>query len=251
MALGMGETTFLAYRRIPRTIYSASKRHGERLAVRLGRKLGKEVYVLRLGQVHGELQGVTRNILWSLRRETAYVPRSVSYTVFTYTIAEALANIAAGRERPGVYSLVSAPEWSWREVHEYYCRRAGIEPRIVEEPCPPRPSFRPDAWLRQRIMALARANQELGLAYVLRHLPALELRARSRYHTQRAAAEIAEARGADRYRPFRGVVVGDVPGRRLQHLSDSRSAMIEGASRVQAVLDQAGRVAGVEDGPTP
>ena len=132
MAFGTGpsEKEF-SWRRIPRTIYASNKRYGERLALRLSRKNHREAFILRLGQVHGELQQASKGVESQMRPETAYIPDCPAYSVFCYTIAEALVNISRGEETPGVYSLVSSPEWTWDEMYRYFAARAGIDPEIV------------------------------------------------------------------------------------------------------------------------
>lgn len=218
---------------LARTPYASYKRWAEHTALRLGRAAGREVTVLRLGEVHGELQRISKALISKLEDRTAWVPENASYTVFVPTIAEALAHIAQGRERPGTYSLVSHPEWTWIEVYRHYLEQAGLECEIRSLPC--EHTQRAGA-LRTGLAALARSvagglsraalrHRDLLAAYLLARHPELETRFRAAFHTRRARDEIAELRAADVYRPYSEPYLGVAPGRRLSSLSDSRSSM--------------------------
>lgn len=102
--------------------YAREKLHGERLAMRTGRSCGKQVYVLRLGHVCGDLQNITNMIRKIIETGPVLMPnggQNLSNTVYTATIAEAIINIASGLEKPGIYDLMCVPQWTWREVYEY------------------------------------------------------------------------------------------------------------------------------------
>jgi nucleoside-diphosphate-sugar epimerase len=97
-------------------IYARTKRYAESVALRAGQRRGRPVYVLRLGQVHGPLQSVSHDLIEAMRPGRVLVPRMESSIVFAFTVAEALAHVALGRETPGTYTLTSVPAWSWREA---------------------------------------------------------------------------------------------------------------------------------------
>jgi hypothetical protein len=244
MAFGMGQTD-RSFRQYPlaRTIYGATKRYAEHLASRKGRQIGREVFVLRLGQVHGELQSVSRDLLRNLKDETAYVPSGPSWTVFAFTVAEALCNIANGKEKPGLYTLVSVPEWSWKELHQYYCQRAGIQPRIVEFGM----GGTTPSWVQQATFRIARLIMDPLLAVTVRNrellggnflfvFPSLERMAMALYAQRGAANQIAEHQRRTQYRPYDHLFMGTAPGRRLSSLSGSRTSMYELTSRIRAII---------------
>ncbi len=247
MAFGMSlHSSQRAYRHyvISRSVYSATKRFGERLAIRLGRKAGREIYILRLGQVHGELQSVSRSFTRELRDEMAYVPEGLSDTVFAFTIAEALRNIAAGKETPGMYTLVSVPQWTWREIHEFYARGLGIQPQILELKADnvTGPSFSIKNLysitryaLRISIDFVTR-NRELFMAHLLYAFPRLEQRAKTLNLIRNASKEISQGIRQNRYTPF-DPLIGKLPGQRLRSLSDSRITMMPFACKVQLVVE--------------
>ena len=68
-ALGMPKTSrLLKEHRLAHTCYAATKRYAERLAFQLGRKVGRETYILRLGEVHGDLQSPSRSVLKAIQQ---------------------------------------------------------------------------------------------------------------------------------------------------------------------------------------
>lgn len=223
-----------------RNMYGACKRFGERLVFRSTRANRRPGYVLRVGVVHGELQAVTRKTLETVRtagHRLASIPDAESYTVFAFSIAEALVNIANGQEKPGLYTMLSNPGWRWRDLHEWYCGRAGVAPRIELLPPDPRGS----AWRRVAMGVLAPvqrlvfASKDVIASYVTAAAPAIENQFRAVYHSRNAAREIATGTRQNQYRPY-GNNHSVFPGRRLASLSDSRITMEPYARKVREVL---------------
>ena len=226
-----------------RNMYGACKRYGERLAMRSARKQKRPGYVLRVGVVHGELQAVTRKTLQTVRTvgdRLTSVPDAESYTVFAFSIAEALVGIVNGREQPGFYTMLSNPGWSWCEVHEWYCRRAEVTPRLKLLAADPQPA----AWksvirsMAAPVQKLVFAGKDVIASYLTAAMPAVENRLRAVYHTRNAAREIAAGARESQYRPY-GNNHTVFPGQRLRSLSDSRVTMEPYASRVREILRRA------------
>jgi nucleoside-diphosphate-sugar epimerase len=241
MAYGMRHQSGSPFRHhlLSRTVYGTSKRFGERLALRTGKAAGREVYALRLGQVHGELQNVSANLRASFRDETAYVPDALSDTVFAFTIAEALANIASGKEQPGLYTLVSTPQWSWSEVHEYYARELGIHPRVVPVDPPGIPSklhAMQSAALGWAVSAAA-AYRDVIAGYILHRYPDLEARVAAIYRRRTAARQVQALTRSAEYRPYDDIFAGTVLGERLKSLSDSRTTMHLPTAEIRLILN--------------
>ena len=239
-AFGMGQTsrTFRRYA-WARTSYGAQKRWAERLAVRLCRTANHPLYVLRLGQVHGELQGVSRNITRGLLATQVFVPTGLSYTVFAFTISEALTEIARGREAPGHYTLVSSPEWTWQEVHEFYCRRQHVVPAVVLTNTRAAADgagglSRIAGTVGADMLARARKYIEPLASHLTAYSPALECQLTATYNRFRAASEIAQTSGYPYapYAPYEGSILGC----RLVHLSDSRLTMESSAAAVRDIV---------------
>lgn len=226
-----------------RNMYGACKRFGERLVLRSARSNQRPGYVLRVGVVHGELQAVTRKTLQTVRTaggRLASIPDSESYTVFAFSIAEALVNIANGREKPGLYTMLSNPGWRWHDLHEWYCRQAGVTPQFELLPPDPRPS----AWRRAAhalltpVQRVVFASKDVIASYLTATSPAIENQFRAVYHTRNAAREIAAGRRESQYRPY-GNNHSVFPGQRLGSLSDSRITMEPYAQQVREILKRA------------
>jgi nucleoside-diphosphate-sugar epimerase len=217
-------------------VYARTKLHAESVVRRWGARRGRPVYVLRLGQVHGLLQSVSHDLVAEMRPEPTLVPRMDSFTVFAFTVAEALAHIALGREAPGTYTLISVPAWTWREVHAYYAERAQVTPDIVETPMPSTRSAagraHPRAW-QSALWRIAVRHRELLDDIAHRVWPGLAERARAEYLKRRVRQELAQS-PLPPWRPY--LQDKAVPGRRLATLSDSRLTMRDPTRRVQELL---------------
>ena len=244
MAFGMGtRSTVMRNYAIARTRYGSTKRFGERLLFKLAKAHAREAYVLRLGQVHGELQSTTHAIKLHMKNETAFVPKGPSYTVFAFTIAEALCRIAEGNERTGLYTLVSEPAWTWREIHEYYFRQAGIEADIVE--------YDNDEHVKQTrtgktFSLITQPSRTAAMQFLERHrevissafshlLSKTEQNMAADRLTRKAANEISALIASERYQPYQPFQ-GVIPGRRLTSITDSRLTMAPLATKVREVI---------------
>ena len=226
-----------------RNMYGACKRFGERLVFRSALQNGRPGYVLRVGVVHGELQAVTRKTLQTVRTagdRLTSIPDAESYSVFAFSIAEALVNIAHGREKPGLYTMLSNPGWRWQDLHEWYCRRAGVAPRIALLKADPQPA----AWKRAAlavmtpVQRLVFSSKDIIASYLTAASPAIENQFRAVYHTRNATREIAAGRRDSQYRPY-GNNHSVFPGQRLGSLSDSRVTMEPFAQQVRQLLKRA------------
>lgn len=118
--------------------YARAKRHSEGLVRTCSARVAKPAYILRLGHVCGELQSITAGIRERIRTNSVFLPADdrPSNTVYTCTIADAILKIAAGKEEPGTYDLMSVPEWSWREVYSYEAEQCKVplEAKIIKPP---------------------------------------------------------------------------------------------------------------------
>jgi hypothetical protein len=244
MAFGM-EAGATRYRQriVARTAYAASKRHGERWTRALGRLEGRPAYVLRLGQVFGELQAVSRGLIVSAWERPLAIEGGAdgpSDAVFCTTIALALHRIAAGAYSPGTYTLLEAPELSWRQVYELHAREAGVIARFADAPTPSSVSF---ASFIRRVVRAANAfalsgilrNKELLVAQALPHYGWLEHRIKARHLLQRATEEIQAGSAESRYVPC---CAGRVPGARLPSLADTRREGHDTALALRHLLDK-------------
>jgi nucleoside-diphosphate-sugar epimerase len=236
-AYGMGTYFNKAKKYIlPHTIYAVSKRYAEQLAYTQAKKYKKEIYVLRLGHVHGLLQRVSHQTQTLVQEpyHTFEYPNTPSYTVFCFTIAEALVNIAANKEKQGTYTLVSSPAWSWKEVLEYYAQtpiRVDLYPLQHQ-------SFRQKliVTIKNSISKILLKYKDTFRANILAHFPELEDKIRIDFIEKRVAQEIEHYRTVRVYRD-NSIHVGTMPGQRLKSISDSRLTMAAKQQEVKKLLD--------------
>jgi nucleoside-diphosphate-sugar epimerase len=111
-----------------RDAYGRAKFAAEGRVRRESRRYRKPGFILRLGHVCGELQNITAKIRGEISAGSPLLPEVdvASNVVYTATIADAIAAIMAGRERPGTYDLTNVPQWTWRQVYEYEAGRLGV-----------------------------------------------------------------------------------------------------------------------------
>ena len=224
--------------------YGATKRHAEKYMLKTARAAGKEAYVLRLAQVHGEVQSVSRNSLRDLAGRPG-VPATVvsgpSCTVFVFSVAEAIRKAALREFAPGTYTLISEPSWSWRDIHTYYAGRLGVEPLVVERP-PPRGRFQHHvlsgvmAALRHELGQWAYRNRDIVDFLLGKLSPSLQLGLRVKNARARMARGIATDPALKPWTPYLAAFV--VPGRRIPGLTDTRAGMETAAAEVRALLDR-------------
>ena len=225
MAYGMGKDTRLFQPYIfARTVYGQSKRYCEKLAFQLGKQYHKDIYVLRLGQVHGALQSISRIILNELNNETIVVPSSLSYTVFVFSIAEALTNIAYGKEKPGLYTLISSPEWSWEEIHRFYCKQVNVHPELILINYNIKKTFFQSIYKSAKNYFLNPLSKyaEVIASYLLSNFPILEKRSMAIYYCYKAGVQISQMNRLNVFKPYSDFIVDKIPGKRLKSLSDSK-----------------------------
>lgn len=225
------------------TTYAADKRYLERHV--LAHRDIRDIYVLRLSQVHGELQKVSQQFIDELVEGDVVLPfheDTSSYTVFCYSIAEAIINICNGKERPGLYTAVSTPYWSWGDVYRYWASRQGRQVNLItsakKTADSPIPTFlRNTAKLLVRpVIDLAVEYRMLILNYVFFGFPRIQEKMQAMHLKRKAASEIREGKSVKAFRKFQ---VGTIPGQTLASLSDSRMTMQERTAEVRRVIDAA------------
>lgn len=207
------------------TAYAAEKRAAERVARRRGRRRSVEVFVFRLGQVHGPFQRVSVRLARQIAegRPVSVTAKSscVTDVVFTGTIAQALENVGAGLERPGTYSIVEQPGLTLAELYAFYARRTG-RPVDVCWMGGGAPRAGGSRELSSILLgALARPPlaglKELLVAQLLPRVSKLEARIRARHLAASARRQLAEV---PRVQPVPEYYrQGPVPGPRLASLA--------------------------------
>lgn len=224
MVFGMNnEYKKLKYHIIPKTIYAVKKRFAEKMVINFGKKFKRNTYIIRLGQVHGILQSVSINMIKVFTNENLIfkVPKTNSYTIFCYSISEAIYNIAIDKEKPGIYTGVSFPEWSWRELFQYFSKE---ELKIIEEKIYKKNIFEN---VFENILGYAKNylinHKEIIQANYLKYFPNLEIKLKF-YNTTTMAQNQINQFNNKFYNKF-DFFIGILPGKRLKSLTDSRIVM--------------------------
>lgn len=175
--------------------YGRAKLVSETRVLAASRKFRKPAFILRLGHVCGELQGISLDIRRELRERRAFLPATdvPSNTVLTVAILDAIEQIRTGAAKPGVYDLMNTPQWTWRQVYRYEAERCDLpfEPISVPDPMTSRSGVRVSFSSIVKVMTGARWNRDV-LAKLLAHAPpSVSQRAQAAWYRQRASAEIA------------------------------------------------------------
>jgi nucleoside-diphosphate-sugar epimerase len=104
--------------------YDVEKRRGENTLFKSCKNEGKIGYALRLGHVFGRNQTRFRNIIDLLTdRAEIHVqvsPDRLSNVLHVPTLKEAIMICAESDLKPGTYSVVNCPQWTWGNVYDYY-----------------------------------------------------------------------------------------------------------------------------------
>src|SRR5206468_3111752 len=147
-----------------------------------------------LGHVHGLLQRVseeTYQLVNGHYRKFEY-PDTPSYTIFCHTIAEGLIHVAEGRECAGIYTLISQPPWTWREVLEYYAPPDSHLEVDLRSTAQPRTLRRVSTALQAGALEFLKQYRDTLHANVLHYAPQLERRAAALLYVQRARRQIQD-----------------------------------------------------------
>jgi nucleoside-diphosphate-sugar epimerase len=195
----------------PRNSYAYIKRRAEKRVSALGNKRDLRTFNLRLGQVHGVLQSVTRGVVDSMSAKSLRVrgtPDSPTNTVFASSVAQAVLNCVLGAVSPGLYTVVSSPQWTLDELYDYYRKRYDLSASIEYVQERRRRGFMTKP-LRSVWSAL-QSHRELLETYVLLRMPSLFPPIKGMYRKKEVAREVADLRtsGAAPHRHLLGVVPG-------------------------------------------
>lgn len=219
------------------TTYGSTKLLAERTHRRLGRKTCHDVFILRLGQVHGLMQSCSLGLVDTLSgSKDVAVPDIASFTVFVSSIAEAVSLIAAGKTSAGTYTLISEPAWSWREVINWWAREAGADVRVRTYPVksPPSAVAQSLQTFRKSIMAWVDRHRERFATYLWYVRPGLTERLIANRYLRIANQQIVAYQDHLVPKPVAQFV--SVPGTRFPGLSDSRQSMPGRHASLKAAL---------------
>jgi nucleoside-diphosphate-sugar epimerase len=191
--------------------YGLEKLIAERLFRRLCRASRHPAFVFRLGHVMGELQNITSKIRGEIRDGEIALPHEglrASNTVFTAAIVDAVVQVAQTQvgqtaPKPGIYDLLTFPQWTWLDVYKYYAAQLELPLRLapMEQAHDPKSGFssRDSSMLRfLRYLANHHALTE-RLTFLLAFLPrSVNQRMYLRYLQTRALTEINALRQSEK-----------------------------------------------------
>ena len=171
-AFGMSPNSRLVQRhRVCRSSYARVKRLAEKWTVALTQCRGVYGFVFRLGQVHGLLQSVSQETIDELTWHEIYVqghPEDLTTTVFAAEVASALLRTSDCSISPGIYTAVSSPQWTLKQLYRHYQMRYLLSP-IVHYNATPR--LAQPTSIRQRIVTCLLKSRGVLEAYVLLRSP--------------------------------------------------------------------------------
>jgi len=236
MAYGTAsEDSVLRDHRFPRASYGRIKRWAEGEAIRLCEAAKVEPYIVRLGQVHGVLQGVTQE--YRRRTESGHLAlfgerSALTNTLFAGAVADTVLACACGALAPAtVYTLVSNPQWTLAELGLAYQRLYNPAAELTFHPS----GGRPRSDLLRRLAAGSQAR-ELLETYVFLHSPGLFVRLKGRYRMRGARAHQAPAAPQRGGAPLLGLL-GAVPGTLVPGIDSSIETTIRSHEVLAAAYD--------------
>lgn len=183
-----------------RGFYAREKLRCERDARAAGQRHGRQTWVLRLGHVCGELQGLTRRIRELVQMGTVYLADGgylPANCVHVPVIVDCALAILHAETAGATYDLVNKPQWRWRDVYQREADILGMPLDIESVPRRSRAGL--PAMLRGMlggaVNAISReAISELGRRAVSHLPPRLTARIHADYLRKRASAEIGALR---------------------------------------------------------
>jgi dTDP-4-dehydrorhamnose reductase len=109
--------------------YDKEKKHLEQVLLSECKKNNKRGFAFRIGHVFGGNQPRTKEIkrIFSSKKVSVRVcPERKSNVVHTVTIKNAILRCLDPKIKNDVYSIVNNPQWTWKDVFEYYKNKETI-----------------------------------------------------------------------------------------------------------------------------
>lgn len=225
--------------RIARTAYARTKRLAEKRIRAIGRDYSVRTYNLRLGQIHGVLQAVTRQLLNVIPRGSVAVmgsPDDLCNVAFAHSVAEAYKHAAQGSlDDRGTHTVVTSPQWQLSDLYETYKQLAqqDIDIRYNDVSARPRGNW------RSGLVRLGMPFRGLLESWVLPVFPAMMPRLKGEFRMHSVLRDRRAMSGGADCEPIYNLI-GKVPG---PIVGDTRSSVQESIiayrqieSRLNAVL---------------
>jgi hypothetical protein len=191
MAYGTGpDEKYVRHHRIAKSSYAYIKRVAEKVTFRVCKRHKVNAYVFRLGQVHGFLQSVNVAYRQELRSPiTVYVDGSAednTNTIFISSIAEAILECGNKSAKPGLYTLVSSPQWKLKQLYDYYLHSyKGLASVIYKPSAPVKGRF---GGIRKLLINVAKRQRNFLETYILINRPNLSIKLKGIYRINETKA---------------------------------------------------------------
>lgn len=225
--------------RFARTGYAKVKRLAEQRITQLGRQHAVRTAHLRLGQVHGVLQSVSRQIFSAIERGglTAMgTPDSLCNIAFAHSVAEAYKQAAFGRLSDGqIETVVSNPQWSLTKLYDTYQQLAGRDFKVTYR-LDAKPSSRSS--FLGRVVRLATPFRSILESQVLPLFPRMVPRLKGEYRVQAVHRDRNVERTSFESAPLFNLI-GAVPSTIVEKTRSSPEETIVAYRQIEARLEAA------------
>ena len=165
-------------------------RKTRKLVNKFGKKLLNPVFNLRIGQGHGFLQSVSNlyvKQVKSSRKLTVFGhPDDKVNTLFISDLGEVICKIVNGEIQGGTYSVLSQPQWTQRELYDYYLKWTESFCLVEFQGH----SFKPSLFmmLRSNVLRFIESHRGFIDVVILQNIPWLALRAKGMYRVKSSVA---------------------------------------------------------------
>ncbi len=225
--------------RFARTGYAKVKRLAEQRITALGQKHAVRTCHLRLGQVHGVLQSVTRQLFSLIERGglTAIgAPDFLCNVAFTHTVAEAYKQAALGRIADGqIQTVVSNPQWTLASLYDTYRKLSGREFEVTYRA---NVKGSTKATLLGRFVRMATPFRSILESQVLPLFPRMVPRLKGEYRVQAVRRDRSGVPSSFAAAPVFNLI-GAVPSAIVENTRSTPEETIEAFRQIEARLEAA------------
>ena len=225
--------------RFARTGYAKVKRMAERQITALGRQHRVRTCHLRLGQVHGVLQSVTRQ-LFGLIEHGGFTamgrPDALCNVAFAHSVALSCRRAASGLIDDGqIETVVANPQWTLETLYDTYRQLTEREFQV---------NYRSNVTTTARsniagkFVSLGKPFRSLLEAQLLPLFPSIVPRLKGLYRVQETQRERSSGPTNSHDKPVYNLI-GKVPGPITRETRSSPTETIEAFRQIQAKLEQA------------
>ena len=243
MAFGMpSQSERIKNHVLPRTAYASLKRCAEKYARAIGRKRDIQVFIFRLGQVHGVLQLVTQKFISQLEEGRLCVngnPKSYTNTVFASSVSEAVLKCVGDGLKPGTYTIVSAPQWTLEELFHFYRVRYGVK-GLIEYGYKSENTVSLRSTVIEYLWSRMISWRDLLETYLLLRIPLVASKVKGLFRIKVAAHEIARMKSkGSKSSKVDLMLLGVTPAPTITAIRSSLQEIVSSEQALEAALNNA------------